>query len=642
LEELQAGDPPQIGPYLLVGRLGAGGMGQVYLGRSPGGRLMAVKVIRAELAGDPGFRARFAREVAAARKVSGVFTAAVVDADPTAVTPWLVTGFVNGLSLAEAVAGRGPLPAASVLALAAGLAEGLGAVHAAGVVHRDLKPSNVLLAADGPRVIDFGISQAAGAPHLTRTGMVIGSPAYMSPEQVEGRPVGPAGDVFSLGAVLAFAATGEGPFGAGAPATVLYRVVHGTPRLDRLPRELQPLAGRCLAKDPGQWPTAAQFLAELTAAHPAAANLTDWLPASILPGTPPFPAPAATRPPAASASGPPAPDAAWPPTVTAAAQDPPGPMSPVSPVRPPGAASPVSPPGAAERQDADVPLPAPAVGVHAPGAPAAGRRRRRRAGSLIALFAAAAVLGAIIGLMAVAPWKHPPVLRPAGLVADSSSVGSVAFRWSGPATGPAPDRYEIVRDGRPVGSVPGNVTFYRDAGLAPDSSYRFQVIAIRGGKHSPTSAVLALATQAPPVSDAVLDGKWGDRNRVTSVVSADPAGWTVGARFTDTWTFTPACAAGPCDVTLAGTFDGAPFTSVLARAGAVYTGTARVDTLDYCNTPSNHMHDTLHFRIQVQDAGVRAQAWKALTWSGTVTVDIAYDPVGSCSAGTVMASVSSG
>ena len=282
LEELQAGDPPQIGPYLLLGRLGAGGMGQVFLGRSPGGRLVAVKVIRAELAGDPGFRARFAREVAAARRVSGVFTAPVVDADPTAPLPWLVTGFVNGLSLAEAVDEHGALPVASVLALAAGLAEGLGAIHSAGVVHRDLKPSNVLLAADGPRVIDFGISRAVDAPQVTRTGVVIGSPGFMSPEQVEGGAVGPASDVFSLSAVLVFAATGEGPFGRGAPTALLYRVVHGTPRLDRLPGPVRPLVERCLAKDPGQRPTAAQFLAELRAAHPSAADLADWLPASIL------------------------------------------------------------------------------------------------------------------------------------------------------------------------------------------------------------------------------------------------------------------------------------------------------------------------------------------------------------------------
>ncbi len=282
MEELQAGDPPRIGPYLLLGRLGAGGMGQVFLGRSPGGGLVAVKVIRAELAGDPGFRARFAREVTAARRVSGAFTAPVFDADPTAPLPWLATGFVNGLSLAEAVDEHGALPVASVLALAAGLVEGLGAAHAAGVVHRDLKPSNVLLAADGPRVIDFGISRAVDATHLTRTGTVIGSPAFMSPEQVEGGTVGPASDVFSLGAVLVFAATGAGPFGPGAPTALMYRVVHGTPRLDQVPGLVRPLAERCLAKDPGQRPTAAQFLAELTAAYPSAADLADWLPASIL------------------------------------------------------------------------------------------------------------------------------------------------------------------------------------------------------------------------------------------------------------------------------------------------------------------------------------------------------------------------
>ena len=219
---------------MLLGRLGAGGMGQVFLGKSPGRRLVAVKVIRAGLAEDPGFRARFAREVAAAGRVSGVFTAPVVDADPAAPLPWLVTAYVSGLTLAQAVDKYGPLPVDSVLALAAGLAEGLSAVHAAGVVHRDLKPSNVLLAADGPREIDFGISRAVDATQLTQTGAVIGSPAFMSPEQFEG-VAEPASDVFSLGAVLAFAATGEGPFGHGAPPVLMYRVVHGTPRLDRLP-----------------------------------------------------------------------------------------------------------------------------------------------------------------------------------------------------------------------------------------------------------------------------------------------------------------------------------------------------------------------------------------------------------------------
>ena len=217
VKPLQPRDPQRVGRYQLLGRLGAGGMGQVFLGQSPGGRLVAVKLIRAELAADREFRARFAREVAAARHVSGMFTAAVVDADPDAPQPWLVTAYVPGPSLAEAVDGQGPLPLTSVLTLAAGLAEGLGAIHAEGMVHRDLKPSNVLLASDGPRIIDFGISRAADATALTRADFVVGSPGFMSPEQALGKDVGPASDIFSLGAVLAFAAAGQGPFGPARP-----------------------------------------------------------------------------------------------------------------------------------------------------------------------------------------------------------------------------------------------------------------------------------------------------------------------------------------------------------------------------------------------------------------------------------------
>ena len=182
-QELQPQDPRKVGPYWLLGRLGGGGMGQVFLGQSPGGRLIAVKVVRAELAEQAEFRNRFAREVAAARTVSGLFTAAVVDADVDAPVPWLATAYVPGPSLAEAITRHGPLPPRSVLALAAGLAEGLGAIHAVGIVHRDLKPPNVLLAEDGPRVIDFGISRAAEATMLTGTGLVFGSPASCPPNR---------------------------------------------------------------------------------------------------------------------------------------------------------------------------------------------------------------------------------------------------------------------------------------------------------------------------------------------------------------------------------------------------------------------------------------------------------------------------
>ena len=275
---LQPGDPQTIGPYRLVGQLGSGGMGRVFLGVSAGGRPVAVKVVRAELAADPEFRNRFGREVAAARRVSGVFTAMVVDADVDGPVAWLATAYVPGPSLTEAIHDHGPLPASSLLTLAAGLAESLSAIHRAGVVHRDLKPSNVLIAEDGPRVIDFGISRAAESTALTQAGLVIGSPGFMSPEQAAGYEVGPPTDIFSLGAVLAFAATGEGPFGTGTTAALLYRVVHGDPSLDRVPSEVRPLIERCLAKDPSQRPTADGLLAEVGALQPTA----NWLPDSII------------------------------------------------------------------------------------------------------------------------------------------------------------------------------------------------------------------------------------------------------------------------------------------------------------------------------------------------------------------------
>ncbi len=324
--ELQTGDPPSIGPYRLLGRLGTGGMGQVFLGRSAGGRLVAVKVIRPDLAGEQDFRARFGREVAAARNVNGQFTALVAGADVDGPVPWLATAYVSGPSLSEAVAEQGPMPASSVMMLAAGLAEGLGAIHAAGVVHRDLKPSNVLLAHDGPRVIDFGISRATESSMLTQAGTVVGSPGFMSPEQAEGGGVGPLSDVFSLGAVLTFAATGAGPFGTGSTPALVYRVVHSDPDIDGLPDGLRQLVRRCLAKDPAGRPTTDELLAELGASHAA----EDWfsepmarlLSAHAAPGFPPaspVPHPAAGDSPAPDV---PAPDA---PAPGAPARDAPAP-----------------------------------------------------------------------------------------------------------------------------------------------------------------------------------------------------------------------------------------------------------------------------------------------------------------------------
>ena len=282
LADLQPGDPAVVGPYKLLKRLGQGGMGVVFLARSPGGRQVAVKVIRPEYANDSGFRTRPAREVGAARNVSGMFTALVVDADTQGPTPWFATAYVPGHSLAEAVETQGALPASSVLQLAAGLAEGLQAIHAVGVVHRDLKPSNVLLAADGPRVIDFGISKALESTMLTQTGMVMGSPGFLSPEQAEGFEVGPPSDVFSLGAVLTYASTGAGPFGSGPTPALMFRVVTRDPDLSAVPDTLRPVIGRCLAKDPAARPTAGELLVVLDGLGAGVGVVTpEWLPESI-------------------------------------------------------------------------------------------------------------------------------------------------------------------------------------------------------------------------------------------------------------------------------------------------------------------------------------------------------------------------
>lgn len=276
-------DPAALGGYRLSGRIGAGGMGRVYLAFTPAGRPVAMKVMRPELGDDPEFRARFRQEIAAAQRVSGLFTAQVLDGDPDGSPPWLVTAYVPGPSLAQAVAGHGPLPEPSVLLLMAGVAEALQAIHAAGLVHRDLKPSNVLLSADGPRVIDFGIARAVQAPMLTRTGFRVGSPQFMAPEQVQGGPVTAAADVFALGALAAYAATGRLPFGEGDEAALLYRVLHARPDLSGCPGPLLDLIQWCLAKDPAARPLPAQIIEQCRRRVPASALefTASWLPPAI-------------------------------------------------------------------------------------------------------------------------------------------------------------------------------------------------------------------------------------------------------------------------------------------------------------------------------------------------------------------------
>ncbi|MFI6861819.1 serine/threonine-protein kinase [Streptomyces sp. NPDC050421] len=283
MQPLEAGEPLSIGAYRLLGRLGAGGMGRVYLGRSAGGRTVAVKVVHPHFALDEQFRARFRREVDAARRIGAQWTAPVLDADPDAPVPWVAHGYVAGPPLSAAVTDHGPLPESAVRTLGAGLAEALAAVHGQGLIHRDVKPSNVLLALDGPRLIDFGIARAIDATaSLTSTGVSVGSPGYMAPEQIRGLDITGAADIFSLGAVLAYAATGSAPFLGDSSAVLLYKVVHEEPELGELEGGLREAIAACLAKDPARRPTPAELARQLAPGGAAAAVAAGWLPGPLV------------------------------------------------------------------------------------------------------------------------------------------------------------------------------------------------------------------------------------------------------------------------------------------------------------------------------------------------------------------------
>jgi serine/threonine kinase PknH len=397
MERLTRDDPGEIAGYRIRARLGAGGMGRVYLGFTQGGRPVAVKSVRPELADDPDFRLRFRQEVAAARRVGGLYTAQVLDADPDAMPPWLVTAYVPGPSLQQAVAEHGPMPTGTVLLLMAGVAEALQAIHAAGVVHRDLKPSNVLLAADGPRVIDFGIARAIEATSVTRTGVRIGSPQFMAPEQIAGDAVTTAIDMFALGALAAYAATARPPFGEGTQAVLMYRVMHEAPNLEGCLPPLRGLIEQCLAKQPAQRPAPGGIVAACRS-YAAGGNLEiaqSWLPPAVAAGLtqhapPPVWGAGATP----AGPGP----AHWNP--------PPGP----APAAAPGAPQPGIP--APGFRTAGLPPPgmspyAPEVSAQPPAAtwgayPGGGRPRRRARTGAVVGAAAAAVLAIVVtsGLLA--------------------------------------------------------------------------------------------------------------------------------------------------------------------------------------------------------------------------------------------------
>ncbi|MGW8326725.1 serine/threonine protein kinase [Streptomyces sp. NPDC055897] len=426
-------DPAVVGGYRLTAVLGAGGMGKVYLSYTPGGRPIALKVIRPEFSEDPEFRRRFQQEVRAAQRVQGLYTAPVIDFDTEGSRPWLATAYVPGPSLAHAVAQHGGLPPRSVLLLAVGVAEALHVIHGAGIVHRDLKPANVLLAADGPRVIDFGIARAADATSLTGHGVSVGTPAFMAPEQASAGTVTANTDIFALGQIVAFAAIGAPAFGEGSSHAVLYRIVHEEPDLSALPDELRPLVTRCLSRDPADRPSLTEIIRMCHDLSPAPLRQgEDWLPRAVAGSITErlqLPEPAKTPPPPAAAPtptefspGPPAQaappyppaghavaaaptQAGYPSYPTQAAHQTPPPGYPAQPAHqtpPPGYPAqpgyPTPAPGYSTPSGPGYPTPAPGYGPGhpAPGHPAPAPRRNRTgliiAGSLVAGVIAIAVI----------------------------------------------------------------------------------------------------------------------------------------------------------------------------------------------------------------------------------------------------------
>ncbi|MFF8833595.1 protein kinase [Streptomyces sp. NPDC015131] len=559
MRSISAEDPDWIGPYRLLGLLGEGGMGRVYLARSEGGRTVAVKLVLRRLARDGEFRRRFAQEVAAARRVGGRWTAPVLDADTEAEVPWVATGYIPGPSLSEVVGeDHGPLPAASVRALASGLSQALGAIHEAGLVHRDLKPSNVLVTVDGPRVIDFGIARALDATAAgdvrTGTGALVGSPGFMSPEQVRGERVTAASDVFCLGAVLAYAATGRMPFG-GAESGVhglLYRIVTEEPDLEGVPPSLAGLVRACLIKDPAGRPSVAELIEATRDAEPAGA----WLPGALL-------AQLGRR------------------AARLLDAELPGPATP--PARQPQPLTPV--PYAPAGFGAPLPYAYPTQPGHAggPGVPAGPvRRPARSGGARLAVIVLSIVVGApvmlilllmLIGWLAGDDKKDPEIATLEGAVPDAY-LGAWEGAVAGGPEGDFQGRFDIVQGEK--GEMVATVTYtLADAvcqNRAPLVSADGEKLVLGGGSRSRSvpAGAKACAEPSPGQTLAVRpDGSlgWTSAGVSATLRPAVESSVAVHPKFLGDWGVPAAAPAGPLRLTIRQGDVGDEVVTATGRAG---------------------------------------------------------------------------
>jgi Protein kinase domain/Fibronectin type III domain len=596
----------RIAGYLVQERIGRGGMAVVFRGLDERlGRVVALKVLAPVLAEDDGFRQRFIHESRAAAAVDDPHIIPIFEAGEADGVLFIAMRYVADGDVRSLVRRGGSLLASRAASIISPVASALDAAHAAGLVHRDVKPANMLIDTrpgrpDHVYLSDFGLSKGAlSSVGLTGTGLFLGTPDYVSPEQITGKTVDGRSDQYALACAAFEILTGKPPFSRDHGMAVIYAHTSEPPpalsaRRPGLPSSVDPVVARALAKDPAdRYDTCQEFAESLRAALGLAPYDMDQAisDAEERPATQVVLSAVADKGVDARAND----LGLGPSTVTARAR---------------------FSPAAVEPAVTTVP------------------RRRRRWWWWWAIpgIASLGALGLVAGLLVRAPRAIPPVLRPAGLTAGPATSSSASFSWLAPATGPLPDKYVILQNGAVIGTVRGTVSSYEAQGLAPASSYRYQVMAVRGGRDSPKSPVLAESTLTPPISAARLDGTWAAHYRVVGAYPYDPNSplSNVGKKWTDTWTFTPNCAVGPCDVTLAGAFFGYAFHVSLARAGAVYSGTGRLNNYSYCVYTSNKIRDTVNIHIRVKRAGVASQTWAASSWAGTVNLYEPYSPAGNC------------
>lgn len=612
-----------VSGYRIESRIGAGGMAVVFRARDESlGRLIALKVLAPALADDREFRERFIRESRAAAAVEHPHIIPVYSAGEANGVLYLAMRYVSGGDLRSVAASGGPLSRERAVSLLSPVASALDAAHAAGLVHRDVKPANILVdispgRPDHPYLSDFGLakgSASAATMGLTGTGQFLGTPDYTAPEQIAGQTVSAKADQYALACATYAMLTGRLAFERDTPMSVLWAHMNAPPppvtahRPD-LPAAVDEVLARALAKAPGdRFPSCGDFADAVRAAlgaGPYALSLASHAPSS--PPAAPAAAGARKYPPLAR-------EAAHPVTERAVL---------------PGRAT--VPPGYGGLH----PQTTPDSGVPGDGRGPSGRspgdRGRRRRWMLVGGGIVAAA-GIAAGVLVSVPGSPPPVLQPTGLSAVSETTSTVGIAWNSPASGPQPDSYEILMDGKDIGSVPGSSTTDSIGQLAPATHYDFAVVAIRDGKRSPASASLATGTQAPPLSSALLGWTGTVTWKMTSLEPAAPS-WDKqpGDSWTDAFSFTPACSSGPCNARLTGSYVSNPFTMALTRNGATYTGSGPLSEPSLCSSANNlPLTTTMDINITVSAAHTQGGQWTATAFTGTAELVIAAAPSGAC------------